>query len=242
MTLIGRKHCRRPAQHGYCKYLIYLVRPSRVGRFSFSKRWTVCHDARIAHILTVVTIIARRDLMGTVAVEEPLKIQSILWQAISSVADDIGPSSIARGVRSKEQVCALQLVRFTLSTHGDLVSPDVLGFWRDEVGYFGSHVARGDGIGPSELYPFHSQRLDEVDDASLGSVVSCLQLGYIDDVGTHAGGSNEASISKALEGFPVACGAFVLLPPPMLASILGAIECAVQICGDDLAVMPIIAI
>lgn len=98
ITLISRKHCRRPAQTGYCKYLICLVRPSSVGRFGYSKRWTVCHDARIAHILTVVTIIGRRDLMGTVAVEEPLKIQSILWQAITSVADDIGPSSIARGV------------------------------------------------------------------------------------------------------------------------------------------------
>lgn len=98
MTLIGREHGRRPAQHGYCKYLIYLVRPSSVGRFSFSKRWTVCHDARIAQILTVVTIIAFRDIMGTVGVEEALKIQSILWQAITSIADDIGPSSIARGV------------------------------------------------------------------------------------------------------------------------------------------------
>lgn len=131
---------------------------------------------------------------------------------------------------------------FTLSAHGDLVSPDVLGFWRDEVGYFGSHVARGDGIGASELYPFHSQRFDEVDDTSFGSVVGCLQLGYIDDVGTHAGGSNEASISEALEGFPMACGTLVLLPPPMLASILGAIERTVQICGDDLAVMPVVAI
>lgn len=43
-------------------------------------------------------------------------IDTPLWQAISSVADDIGASGIAGSIRSEEQIYTLQLVRFALST------------------------------------------------------------------------------------------------------------------------------
>ena len=81
-----------------------------------------------------------------------------------------------------------------------------------------------------------------MDNASFRCVISCLQLWYIDDVPTHAGRGNEASIPEALDGIPMDSRAFLLLPPPMLASILGAVEGAVQICGDDLAIMAVVAI
>lgn len=42
----------------------------------------------------------------------------------------------------------------TLAAHGDLVAPDVLGGFRDEVGDLGSDVAGRDGVGAGVADPF----------------------------------------------------------------------------------------
>lgn len=81
-----------------------------------------------------------------------------------------------------------------------------------------------------------------MNDASLCGIVGCLQLGYIDNMAAHTGGCNETPISEAVEGIPMNCSAFVLLPSPMLASIFGAVIGAVEIGGDDFAIVSVVSI
>lgn len=46
-----------------------------------------------------------------------------------------------------------------LTTHGDLVLPDVLGLLGHKVGDLGGHVARRDGVGTGKPHPLNGQRL-----------------------------------------------------------------------------------
>ena len=46
---------------------------------------------------------------------------------------------------------------FTLTAHGNLVLPDVLGLLGDEVGDLGGHVAGRDGVAAGVLDPFNCE-------------------------------------------------------------------------------------
>lgn len=94
----------------------------------------------------------------------------MLWQAVSAIADDVSASGIAGSIRGKKQIYTLELMRFALSArrasatahaihtpsnlpHRDLILPDALGLRGHEIRYLGSHVTRGDTVGPREPYP-----------------------------------------------------------------------------------------
>jgi len=62
--------------------------------------------------------------------------------------------------------------------HGDLVLPDVLGLLRDEIGDFGSHVARGDGVGTGELNPLDGQRTNCSTNQYNASIHTIIRLAY----------------------------------------------------------------
>lgn len=66
-----------------------------------------------------------------------------------------------------------------------------------------------------------------MDDASLGSVVSRLQLGDIDNVSAHACCSNEAAIGIILKFLSIDISSLLFLPSPVDTSSSGTIERAV---------------
>jgi hypothetical protein len=50
-------------------------------------------------------------------------------------------------------------VGLALAAHGDLVTPNILSFLRNEVGDLGVDVARGDGVGTGEADPLNGEGL-----------------------------------------------------------------------------------
>lgn len=80
------------------------------------------------------------------------------WQTVSTVADNVCASAVARGIRGKVDVCACKLVGLALAAHGDLASPHVLGLLGDEIGDLRGGVAWGDGVCAGELDPFDAKR------------------------------------------------------------------------------------
>ena len=76
-----------------------------------------------------------------------------------------------------------------------------------------------------------------MDDARLGCVVCSLKLRDVHNVPTHTRGSNEATISIVVEFVSVDISSFLLLSPPVDPGSSCAIECAIQVCGDDTSVV-----
>lgn len=77
----------------------------------------------------------------------------------------------------------------------------------------------------------------KVDDTRLGGVVRSLHLREIDNVTTHGGSSHETTVCEVGELVAIQVSALLLLPAPVASSSLGAIECAVQIDADNIAVV-----
>jgi len=76
-----------------------------------------------------------------IAAEDRMRIyEYIPWervlsrQAVATVDQQIRTGRVTRRVRGKVQKSTFQLVRLTLSAHGDLASPYVLGLSRGKVG------------------------------------------------------------------------------------------------------------
>lgn len=84
---------------------------------------------------------------------------SHLRSTVATVNDDVRTGGVAGGVRGKVKVCTLQLVSLALTAHGDLVTPDVLGVFRNKVGDLGSNVSGRDGVGTGEAYPLDGEGL-----------------------------------------------------------------------------------
>lgn len=76
-----------------------------------------------------------------------------------------------------------------------------------------------------------------MDDPSLGCIIRCLQLWDVDDVPTHASGSNEASVGEVLKLLAMHVCFLQLLASPMCTGSLGTVVSAIEIGGNDLAVM-----
>ncbi len=76
-----------------------------------------------------------------------------------------------------------------------------------------------------------------MDDASLGCIVRCLQLWDVDNVSAHASRSNEAAVGVILKLLAMHACSLHLLAPPVQTGSPGTVEGAVEIGGDDLAVM-----
>ena len=69
-------------------------------------------------------------------------IELSLWQAVTSINNQIRSGGIAGGIRSKVQESTLELLRQTLTTHGNLVLPDLLSLLGDKAGDLGRDIAR----------------------------------------------------------------------------------------------------
>lgn len=82
----------------------------------------------------------------------------------------------------------------------------------------------------------------KVNNAGLCRIISCLKLRDIDNMTAHARGGDEASVRESSKRLSVQGRALLLLPPPMLASILCAKEGAVKISSNDFAVVGIVAV
>ena len=160
-----------------------------------------------------------------------------LREAVATVDNDVGTGGVGSGVGGKVQESTLELVGLTLTAHGDLALPDVLGLLGDEVGDLGGHVAGRDGVGAGELDPLNGEGAAQVDDTGLGSVVCSLELGNVDNVAGHGGRGDEAAVAVVLELVAVEVGALLPLPPPDLTGGTGAEEGTVKIGGDDLVVV-----
>jgi hypothetical protein len=48
-------------------------------------------------------------------------------------------------------------MRLSFTTHGDLISPNILGFVWNKARNLSSHVTRRDRVGSCEAYPFESK-------------------------------------------------------------------------------------
>ena len=77
----------------------------------------------------------------------------------------------------------------------------------------------------------------EMDDTSLGGVVCTLQLRDVDNVSTHTGSSNEATVGVVLQLLAGHGGHLLLLTSPMGTCSTSTVEGAVKIRCDYLAVM-----
>lgn len=142
----------------------------------------------------------------------------------------------------------------TLTAHGNLVTPDVLGIFGDEIGDLGSDVTGGDGVGAGVADPLDGERLacmtlsaafmklcsrarTEVDDTGLGGVVGCLHLGKVDNMTAHGGGSHETTVCEVGELVAIPISAFLLLAAPVGSGGLGAVEGTVEVDADHIAVV-----
>lgn len=56
-----------------------------------------------------------------------------LWRTVAAVNNQISPSRVGRGIRGQVEVGTLQLMSLAFTAHGDLVAPDVFGFFGDEA-------------------------------------------------------------------------------------------------------------
>ena len=74
--------------------------------------------------------------------------------------------------------------------------------------------------------------LTKVDNACLGGIVRCLQLGYVDNVPAHAGCGDKATIAVILQLVPVDVGSLLFLPSPVHTSSSGTVEGTVQVGSD----------
>lgn len=81
---------------------------------------------------------------------------------VATVDDDIGSSSVARGIASKVQESTLEFFGHTLAAHRDLGLPEIVGLLGNEVRDLGGNVSWGNGVGTSELGPLDRERLDYI--------------------------------------------------------------------------------
>lgn len=82
-----------------------------------------------------------------------------LRSAVSSVNNEISSCGIGGRIRRQVKIGALELLRLTLPTHGDLIAPEVLGLLRHKVGDLRRDVTGGNGVGPGKLDPLDGERL-----------------------------------------------------------------------------------
>lgn len=72
---------------------------------------------------------------------------------VTTVDNNIGTGGVAGRIRGKVEEGTLQLVGQTLTAHGNIVAPDVLGLLRHKVGDLGGDVAGRDGVGTGIANP-----------------------------------------------------------------------------------------
>lgn len=142
-----------------------------------------------------------------------------LSAAVTTVNDDIGTGSIGRGIGYQVNVSTLQLLGFTITTHGDHRFPQCLSFLVDEIGETGVNVTWGDGVDTGEIAPFVGEGASHVNTSCLCDVVGGLLLWEVGNVTGHRGGDDEGSGSTLLE---------------VVTDSLCAVEGSVQIGLDDL--------
>ena len=75
-------------------------------------------------------------------------------------------------------------------------------------------------------------QLTKVDNTCLGGIVRCLQLGYVDNVPTHASCGDKATIAVIPQLLPVDVGSLLFLPSPMDTSGSSTVEGTVQVGSD----------
>jgi len=156
---------------------------------------------------------------------------------VPAVDNDILPSHIARSIRCEKKVATFQLIRFTLTTHGDFGPPNVLRLRWDELGNLRGNVAWRDGVDSRKLNPLDRQRLAEVDDASLGCIVRRLQLRDVGNVPAHTGRRDEAAVAVVLHLLAGQAEPGLVLSPEDLAGCFGAEEDGVQVGANHLVVV-----
>lgn len=134
-------------------------------------------------------------------------------------------------------------MRFTLPTHGNLLSPNCFRLGRDELRDLSRHVARRNSVRSRKLDPLDSERSSQVDDACFGRVVGALQLWDIGNVPAHGRRGDEAAVRVILERLArKRLAARSVLAPPNFARGFGAVKDAVEIRGDDFVVVGRLAV
>ena len=154
---------------------------------------------------------------------------------VTTIHDDISTRHVAGCVASQKEIGALQLMSLTLSSHWNLVLPDILCLLRYEIADLSGHVTRRHSIRPRKLDPLDGQALAQMDYTSLGRIVCCLQLWDVDHMARHRRCGDER---PALETFE---STLFLFAPNGSASPC-AVKSAVQVRGDDFLVVVNLAI
>lgn len=150
---------------------------------------------------------------------------------IPAIHQNIRPRSIAARIARQIQIRPLQLLRLPLPPHRNLIAPHILDIGLDEIANLRRHIPRTHRIHPRKPHPLHRQRPAHVDHARLGRIVRGLQLRDVDDVRAHGGSGDERAVAEAGD---VVGG---LLGFEDLAGGAGAVEGAVEVGGDDFAVV-----
>ena len=85
-------------------------------------------------------------------------------------------------------------------------------------------------------------QLTKVDNACFSGIVRCLQLGYIDNVPTHASCGNKTTITVIFQLLPVDVGSLLFLPSPVDTSSSGTVKCTVQVGSDHSSIVSNLAV
>jgi hypothetical protein len=141
-----------------------------------------------------------------------------LPSAVTTINDDIRTSGIGRSIRNQVDICALQLLGLTITTHRNHALPQILRLPVNEIAQPSIDITGRDRVNTGKVAPLVSQRARHVNAACLSDVVGGLFLGKVGDVSGHRGGDDEGSSSAFLE---------------VVSDSLCAVEGTVQICLDD---------
>lgn len=120
-----------------------------------------------------------------------------LRQRVSAINQHVATGLVRRGIASKVQVEALDLLGVALATERSHAVGLVDGGWAGA--HLGVEEARRHDVDAGKLAPLAGERLAKVRDVGLGGVVHGLVGGHVDNVRAHAGCDDEVAEALRLE-------------------------------------------
>jgi hypothetical protein len=141
-----------------------------------------------------------------------------LSDAVATIDDDIVASGVCASIRHQVDIRTLQLLRITITAHGNHALPQILDLLVDEVREPSINVAWGDAVDSRKVTPLVGQRLGHMNAARLRNVVARLLLREVGNMTRHGARDDEAARLTLLE---------------VMAHGLRAVEGARQIRRDD---------
>lgn len=81
-----------------------------------------------------------------------------LWQAVTTITNDISTSAVTRSITCEEKECTLQLMCLSFSTHWNLILPSSFSLGCTKFGNLSRNITRWNGVWACESYPFYCER------------------------------------------------------------------------------------